>query len=112
MSKKRELKILNIISNSAVQTDKHHENRRLNIIENPQSSILNPRSSKTGKAYWRSLEEFAETPEFEQYLHREFPENASEWNDPVGRRKFLKLMGASLALAGLSTACSVQPTEK
>ncbi len=115
MSKKRELKILNIISDSAVETDKHHENRRLNIIEkpqNPQSSILNPRSSKTGKAYWRSLEEFAETLEFEQYLHREFPENASEWNDPVGRRKFLKLMGASLALAGLSTACSVQPTEK
>jgi molybdopterin-containing oxidoreductase family iron-sulfur binding subunit len=40
-----------------------------------------------------------------------FLKNASEWNDPAGRRKFLKLMGASLALAGL-TGCTRQPTEK
>ncbi|MGE3275976.1 MAG: TAT-variant-translocated molybdopterin oxidoreductase [Vicinamibacterales bacterium] len=63
-----------------------------------------------GKQYWRSLEEVAETPEFQSFLHREFPANASEWLDPVGRRSFLKLMGASLALAGVS-ACTVQPTE-
>jgi MoCo/4Fe-4S cofactor protein with predicted Tat translocation signal len=59
---------------------------------------------------WRSLDEVAETPEFQQYLHREFPSNASEWLDPVGRRGFLKLMGASMALAGV-TACTVQPQE-
>ncbi|MGE4068864.1 MAG: TAT-variant-translocated molybdopterin oxidoreductase [Vicinamibacterales bacterium] len=63
-----------------------------------------------GKQYWRSLEAVAETPEFQSFLHREFPSNASEWLDPVGRRSFLKLMGASLALAGVS-ACTVQPTE-
>jgi MoCo/4Fe-4S cofactor protein with predicted Tat translocation signal len=63
-----------------------------------------------GKQYWRSLEELAETDEFNELLHREFPENAAEWNDPAGRRRFLKLMGASLALAGL-TACTRQPTE-
>ncbi|MEW6319540.1 MAG: TAT-variant-translocated molybdopterin oxidoreductase [Acidobacteriota bacterium] len=63
-----------------------------------------------GKQYWRSLEEVAETPEFQEYLHREFPANASEWLDPIGRRSFLKLMGASLALAG-ATACTVQPAE-
>ncbi|HSC78132.1 MAG TPA: 4Fe-4S dicluster domain-containing protein, partial [Candidatus Acidoferrales bacterium] len=45
------------------------------------------------------------------YLHREFPENASEWNDPIGRRRFLQLMAASLALAGISAACTRQPTE-
>ena len=39
-----------------------------------------------GKQYWRSLEALAETPEFQEYLHREFPENATEWIDPVGRR--------------------------
>ena len=39
---------------------------------------------------WRSLEAVAETPEFKDYLHREFPTNASEWLDPVGRRSFLK----------------------
>jgi molybdopterin-containing oxidoreductase family iron-sulfur binding subunit len=66
--------------------------------------------STRGREYWRSLEAVAETPEFRQYLHREFPENASEWLDPVGRRSFLKLMGASLALAGVS-ACTRQPDE-
>jgi MoCo/4Fe-4S cofactor protein with predicted Tat translocation signal len=63
-----------------------------------------------GREYWRSLEAVAETPEFKEYLHREFPQNASEWLDPVGRRGFLKLMGASLALAGV-TACTRQPDE-
>lgn len=80
---------------------------RSSILDHP-SSILDPRSS--GKQYWRSLEELAETEEFQELLHREFPENATEWNDPVGRRKFLKLMGASFALAGL-TACTRQPAE-
>ena len=63
-----------------------------------------------GREYWRSLEALSETPEFKEFLHREFPQNASEWLDPVGRRGFLKLMGASLALAGVS-ACTRQPTE-
>src|SRR5688572_19267066 len=64
-----------------------------------------------GRHYWRSLESLAQTPEFKEFLHREFPQNASEWLDPVGRRNFLKLMGASLALAGVS-ACTRQPTEE
>ena len=64
-----------------------------------------------GREYWRSLEALSETPEFEAFLHREFPEHASEWLDPVGRRGFLKLMGASLALAGI-TACTRQPDER
>jgi molybdopterin-containing oxidoreductase family iron-sulfur binding subunit len=63
-----------------------------------------------GRLYWRSLGELADTPEFREYLHREFPEQASEWNDPKGRRDFLKLMGASLALAGVG-ACTTQPAE-
>jgi MoCo/4Fe-4S cofactor protein with predicted Tat translocation signal len=77
-------------------------------ILHPPSSILDPRAS--GKQYWRSLEELAETDEFQELLHREFPEQATEWSDPVGRRRFLKLMGASFALAGL-TACTRQPAE-
>jgi MoCo/4Fe-4S cofactor protein with predicted Tat translocation signal len=64
-----------------------------------------------GREYWRSLESLAETPEFKEFLHREFPQHASEWLDPVGRRNFLKLMGASLALAGVS-ACTRQPNEE
>ena len=64
-----------------------------------------------GKDYWRSLEQLAGTPEFQDYLQREFPEGASEWNNALGRRKFLKLMGASLAFGGLA-ACTRQPAEK
>jgi molybdopterin-containing oxidoreductase family iron-sulfur binding subunit len=64
-----------------------------------------------GQQYWRSLEALSETDEFKAFLHREFPQNASEWLDPVGRRGFLKLMSASLALAGVS-ACTRQPTEE
>ena len=79
------------------------------------ASDLTPLRSKLagtrGRQYWRSLEEVAGTPEFSEYLHREFPENASEWLDPKGRRGFLKLMGASLALAGVS-ACTRQPDEQ
>ena len=63
-----------------------------------------------GRAYWRSLEELANTPEFAGYVSREFPAQASEFTDPAGRRQFLKLMGASLALAGV-TACTRQPDE-
>src|ERR1017187_4238791 len=43
-------------------------------------------------------------------MHREFPKGASEWLDSVSRRGFLKLMGASLAMAGM-TACTKQPLE-
>jgi MoCo/4Fe-4S cofactor protein with predicted Tat translocation signal len=63
-----------------------------------------------GRLYWRSLGELTDSPEFREYLHREFPEQASEWNDPKGRRNFLKLMSASLALAGVG-ACTKQPPE-
>ncbi len=67
-------------------------------------------STASGRTYWRSLEELADTPEFQELLHREFPENASTFTDPVGRRQFLKLMSASLALAGVG-ACTRQPAE-
>src|SRR5436309_7700115 len=67
--------------------------------------------SKTGKQYWRTLEELAGDPNFEELLHREFPRQApSEWDDSVDRRDFLKLMAASLALAGLS-GCGRAPEQ-
>ena len=71
----------------------------------------NGKPKEDGKLYWRSLEEMADTEEFREFVAREFPQAAEEWDDPVERRTFLKLMGASLALAGLS-GCSYQPPEK
>lgn len=53
-------------------------------------------------AYWRSVDELADTPEFQERLKQEFPSQQEKWLDPVSRRNFLKVMGASLALSGLS----------
>src|SRR5262245_9207450 len=69
-------------------------------------------ASSHGRTYWRGLEELAESPAFEELLHREFPRQASELTaDPITRRRFLTLMAASLALAGL-TGCARQPGAK
>src|ERR1700680_932594 len=65
---------------------------------------------KTGPEYWRSLEELAGSDAFQEALHREFPKGASEWVDSVSRRGFLKVMGASLGLAGM-TGCVRLPLE-
>src|SRR5258706_279638 len=68
-------------------------------------------SNEKGAKYWRSMDELADTEEFREFLHREFPREASVWEDSFSRRSFLKVMGASLALAGLSS-CVKQPDEK
>jgi molybdopterin-containing oxidoreductase family iron-sulfur binding subunit len=71
---------------------------------------FDPASIHPQRRYWQSLEELADTEAFGDFVKREFPAQASEWLDPVGRRGFLKLMGASMALAG-TTACTRQPEE-
>ncbi|MBN1218243.1 MAG: TAT-variant-translocated molybdopterin oxidoreductase [Anaerolineae bacterium] len=63
----------------------------------------------TGQKYWRSLEEIAETEAFQDFLQHEFPQGADQWFNPVSRRNFLKLMGASLALGGLTACTGVDP---
>ncbi|MCS7182949.1 MAG: TAT-variant-translocated molybdopterin oxidoreductase [Thermoanaerobaculum sp.] len=56
------------------------------------------------KAYWRSLEELAQSAEFQQQMAAEFPSLVEALQDPRTRRDFLKLMAASLGMVGL-TAC-------
>jgi molybdopterin-containing oxidoreductase family iron-sulfur binding subunit len=63
-----------------------------------------------GKKYWQSVDELAGTAEFQAAVEKEFPSAAQEWVDPVSRRGFMKLMGASMALAGLA-GCTKQPDE-
>lgn len=60
--------------------------------------------------YWRSLNQLANNEEYQNFVEREFPENATELKDGLSRRNFLSIMGASVALAGLS-ACR-KPIQK
>jgi MoCo/4Fe-4S cofactor protein with predicted Tat translocation signal len=83
-----------------------------------QASSLPPNrqdacSTLTGRRYWRSLDELADRPEFKEWLHREFPQGASEL-DGQNRRHFLKIMAASFAFAGVATlgAGCRRPEEK
>ncbi len=62
----------------------------------------------TGKTYWRSLAELQNTPEFREFVEREFPVAASEFPEGISRRRWMQLMGASLALGGL-TGCRWEP---
>jgi molybdopterin-containing oxidoreductase family iron-sulfur binding subunit len=66
------------------------------IPQHPKPSL----AETTGPRYWRSLDELSETPEFQEYLEREFPGGASELNG-IDRRHFMKIMAASFALGGL-----------
>ena len=74
------------------------------VRERIDAATAHDAAEKTGPEYWRSLEELAGSEEFKDALHREFPKGASEWVDSVSRRGFLKVMGASLGLAGLTSA--------
>ena len=62
------------------------------------------------KEYWRSLQELSRSEDFEEVLRDEFPRQAMALDNGVDRRDFVKLMGASMALAGM-TACN-RPAEK
>jgi MoCo/4Fe-4S cofactor protein with predicted Tat translocation signal len=80
------------------------------VRERIDAAVAHDAAEKTGPEYWRSLEELAGSPAFQEALHREFPKGASEWVDSVSRRGFLKVMGASMALAGM-TGCVRLPLE-
>ena len=65
-----------------------------------------------GQDYWRCLEELADSEEFHKLLTQEFPQQTAGWIDGVSRRDFLRLMGASLALAGLNGCGKAAPVDK
>ena len=62
-----------------------------------------------GKEYWRSLEELSRSEVFDEFFHEEFPRQAAALGAGLDRRGFMKLMGASVAFAGLA-ACQ-RPAE-
>ncbi|MDP9191204.1 MAG: TAT-variant-translocated molybdopterin oxidoreductase [Acidobacteriota bacterium] len=62
-----------------------------------------------GKEFWRSLEELSRSDSFDEFFAQEFPQQAVPLEKGVDRRDFVKLMGASVAMAGLA-ACK-QPVD-
>ena len=67
-------------------------------------------AARGGRRFWQSLDELAETPEYCEFLEKEFPHDPAK-EEGVPRRDVLKFMAASAALAGLS-ACTKLPEEK
>src|SRR5258705_915588 len=67
---------------------------------------------KTGRRFWKNLDELADTPAFHELMREEVPRQsgANEWVDSGSRPGFLKVMGASLTLPGLA-GCTEQPDE-
>ncbi len=106
------------------QSDLKGTNLTGNTLENKENQAAQSENAATmtlaqvreelkgvkGKRYWRSIDELANTADFQAAVEREFPSAAQEWVDPVSRRGFMKLMGASMALAGLA-GCTKQPDE-
>ena len=75
------------------------------------SELREKLQGQSGRTFWQSLDEVADTPEFRAYLNAEFPAAVDSLTSSLDRRQFLKLMGASLAMSGLA-ACTKQPIEK
>lgn len=67
---------------------------------------------ESGRKYWRSLDQLAESPAFRQWVEREFPSGASEMTNPLTRRSFVRLMSASFLLAGVGLTGCRRPVEK
>ena len=71
-------------------------------VEGGLESVRGKLTGKSGRSYWRSLDELADTPQFNEWLEDEFPNRSTLMQ--INRRDLLKFMGASMALAGL-TGC-------
>src|SRR5207302_7586977 len=84
--------------------------RELPDLPSMKRIVTHPPAPKSGRHYWRSTAELSDTPEFRAWLEREFPSGAAQLNgDEWSRRSFLKLMGASVALAGFGVNSCRRP---
>ncbi|MFN2974518.1 TAT-variant-translocated molybdopterin oxidoreductase [Terriglobus aquaticus] len=79
-------------------------------LEEVRSRLDAQGGTKGGKRFWQSIDDLVDAPGFMEMVKEEFPRQASELTEGFSRRGFMKVMGASLALAGV-TGCTKQPDE-
>ena len=84
-----------LVPNEMSDSDRHIN---FQLMRDHILTLQDGEERQTGKKYWRSLDELADSPAFREFVSREYPQQAEEWNDPIERRTFMKLMGASFAL--------------
>ncbi len=88
-------------------SEMHHDHNELEM-----KKALRPKVERDNK-YWLSLEQWSQDPEFAKAAETEFqssPLRGEDSEDGWARREFLKLMGASLAMA--SAGCIRRPVQK
>jgi MoCo/4Fe-4S cofactor protein with predicted Tat translocation signal len=96
------------MGSTAVSVETSRQAKKMQVKQLPIAGVdsVQSQASEARDAsqptYWRSVSELEQAPEFEQFLHREFPQAASEFPSGVSRRRWLKLMSASMALGGLA----------
>ena len=73
-------------------------------------SVQNRLAGTRGPAYWRTLEELASTDRFRALLEQKLPSALAILDEGIDRRRFLGLLSASLALAGIG-GCAQAPVE-
>jgi len=86
------------------------------LLEKPSKPAVNLQALREklaagrGPTFWRTLEEAAESDDLREYIEQEFPGLSGQVPQGVDRRSLLKVMAASLAMAG-AAACTRQPPE-
>ncbi len=64
-----------------------------------------PAAEAATDGFWRNMAELEDKPEFQEFLDREYPQQNEQRTDPLSRRRFVQLMGASFAFAGVAQGC-------
>ncbi len=75
------------------------------------SNTSSPANEPAAQPMWRGLDELANSAEYQAAALNEFPEGATDFTDEPSRRRFLTLMGASVALA-TGAGCNVRPASQ
>ncbi len=72
------------------------------MIELPVLQEKTDENEQSRRLYWRSKSQFESDPEFQTFVKDEFLPEVAKAPSQASRRQFMQLMGASIAMAGLS----------